>query len=455
MAERSSELEQLNDFGTADQAPDDHAAERIAEQVGITGETAAATAYSSATLDDDANETRTLAARNASSEANLTTTSGATSTRATDDETDDDETALVEIDEDDDAATATTSPANAIVDASAPPEEIKASIENTRSEMSETINAIQEKLSIANITSQVKEEVTGQISGAYESVKHALFGATIGKAGGFFEKMGKQTNQIMEDYGPAISEAGTTVVRTAKRNPIPFALIGLGVGMILLGGSRKKATKVKSYRYTPDYDDTELDYELNDRSPRGSSSSSARSYTGGGGGNRAGESRRSTVSRAYKGVSGAAGSAYSGVSSVAGSAASGVSSAASTAASSVSSAASSAGSAISNVAGSAYNTVGSLGTGVKQVAGRGADLYEQQLNENPYSVGAVAFALGAVVGLALPSTSTENVLMGEYRENLLQKAQEAAGGVIDKVQQVAGEAAKTVQEEAKAQGLKS
>lgn len=453
MAERSSELEKLNDFGTEDQQPDDRAAERVAEQIGVTGEVGTATAYSTATLadssnvdDTDADEVRTMTARNRSSEANLATTSGATETYATDD--DDDETALATITDDDAAATSNTSPANAVVDATAPPEEIKASIESTRTEMSETINAIQEKLSIANITSQVKEEVTGQISGAYESVKHALFGATFGKAGGFFEKMSKSTNQIVEDYGPAISDAGTTVVRTAKRNPIPFALIGLGVGMILLGGSRKRVVKTKSYRYTPDYEDTELDYDYSDRAQ-----TAPRNYTGTSAKNRG--SQKSTAARVYNRVGDTASSAYSGVAGAASSAVSGVSDAATSAYSGVASAAGSAGSAVSGVAGSAYNQVGNLGTGVKQVASRVGDTYEQQLNENPYTVGAVAFALGAVVGLAIPATAAENSLLGEYRENLLQKAQEAAGGVIDKVQQVAGEATKTLQEEAKAQGLSS
>lgn len=466
MAERSSELEDLNDFGNSDRAADANAAERVAEEIGITAENGAATAYSTETLSDtaiDDDDATRLAARDTNSR--VATTAGATATTMTvgDDDDDDlvDDTALTTTDT---TATANVAPADAIVDPAAEPEEIKASIENTRSEMSETINAIQDKLSISNITAQVKEEVTGQISGAYETVKHALFGATLGKAGGFFGKMSKTTNEFLEDYGPAISQAGTTVVRSAKSNPIPFALIGLGVGMLLLGGGKKKTRKVKSYRRVSDRNRSEdLDYDnyqsggsttrsyystdssSTDSSLTGSGAT-ARSYTGGTteqtGGSSSGSNRESTASKAYNRVGSAASSAASSVSGAASSAASSVSSAASSAASTVSNAASSALSGVSSAA-------SSVGSGTKQAARFAAD----QIEENPIAISGIAFALGTVVGLAIPSTDTENALLGEYRENLVQKAQEAAGGVIEKVQQVAGEVGKTVQEEAKAQGL--
>jgi uncharacterized protein YjbJ (UPF0337 family) len=71
------------------------------------------------------------------------------------------------------------------------------------------------------------------------------------------------------------------------------------------------------------------------------------------------------------------------------------------------------------------------------------------MEENPLAVGAVALALGAAVGLAIPSTQIENRYMGEARNNLLHKAEETARDAVGKVQKVAGEVTETVKEEAK------
>jgi ElaB/YqjD/DUF883 family membrane-anchored ribosome-binding protein len=333
-----------------------------------------------------------------------------------------------------DVRTLSTTDTDAVVDSNAEPEEIKAQIEHTRSEMSETINAIQEKLSISNITEQVKEEVTGQISGAYESVKTAIFDATAGKMGDFMAKVNKGINRFSEDYGPAIGEAGTTVVRAAKTNPLPFALIGTGLTILLLSNRKKsyKVNKVRSYRYENEGAD---DFEYNTRSTRG-----RRNY---GSSDRGQESSMSTAynragnvaGQAIEGVSGAANSAYQGVTSAASTAYQGVGSAASTAYEGVS------------------TGVSSIGTGAKQAARWTQETYERQLEENPFAIGAVALALGAIVGLMLPTTEIEGQYMGEYRENLIQQAQDAAGDLITKAQNVASEVTETVKEEAKAQGL--
>ncbi len=50
----------------------------------------------------------------------------------------------------------------------------------------------------------------------------------------------------------------------------------------------------------------------------------------------------------------------------------------------------------------------------------------ETMHENPLAVGAVALAVGAVVGLALPRTRREDELMGGLRDHLLEQAQNAA-----------------------------
>src|SRR4051812_19328735 len=77
-------------------------------------------------------------------------------------------------------------------------ENIKGQIEETRSQMGETLDAIQEKLSFSNISEQVSEHVHN----AVETGKEAVYDATIGKAAGFMKNV---TNNI----------SSSSIVRTA------------------------------------------------------------------------------------------------------------------------------------------------------------------------------------------------------------------------------------------------
>lgn len=307
------------------------------------------------------------------------------------------------------------------------PEQIKEQIEQTRTNMSETIEAIQEKLSYSNISDQVKEiseqvkeGVSEQINNAVETAKDAVYDATIGKAGNFMQTVSKGLNNVSESMG----DAGTYVVSNAKRNPLPLALIGLGIGMLLMQNSRS----------TSGY------------------SNGGRRRSNQQGGNQGGSALRQVastttgaLSTAQKTVGNVAGSAYEGVGNVASSAYEGVTNVAGSAYEGVTGAAT-----------SAYQGVTSLasttGEQVQHLTRRAQTQYEQTLEENPLAIGAIALALGAVVGLAIPSTQYENQLLGDTRENLVQSVEEAARGAFERVQEVAGEVTKTVQEQAKAQG---
>lgn len=102
-------------------------------------------------------------------------------------------------------------------------EVIREKIEETRLEMGETINAIEERLSLENISEQVSEKVSEKASEFYESAKDTVYDATINKAGKFMKKAGRE----LEKSG---------VVRTVRENPFPLALIALGAGMLYFGG---------------------------------------------------------------------------------------------------------------------------------------------------------------------------------------------------------------------------
>jgi ElaB/YqjD/DUF883 family membrane-anchored ribosome-binding protein len=79
--------------------------------------------------------------------------------------------------------------------------------------------------------------------------------------------------------------------------------------------------------------------------------------------------------------------------------------------------------------------------------------FKATMDENPLAVGATALAVGALVGLALPSTPTEDRWMGERRDELLEEAKESiqqqAEETVRKVKDVATKAKDAAVETAK------
>jgi ElaB/YqjD/DUF883 family membrane-anchored ribosome-binding protein len=268
--------------------------------------------------------------------------------------------------------------------------QIRAQIEETRNQMGETIDAIQERLSFANISEQVSETV----SNAIETAKDTAYDATIGKAVNFMKNVGD---------GVTRSDA----FKTVRRNPFPFALIGIGAGLLAYqsfgGGRSRYGNGRKLASGDPDR------FQGEQRSSEGTFGKAA---------NEAFEGVADRASSAYESVAGAAGSAYENVSEK------------------LSSAYSEAG----ELAHRAYDRVGEYGTVAHEK-------YDQLLEDNPLALGAIAIAAGAAVGFVVPSTRYEGKLMGEARETVMQQVQDAAGSFVDKAKQVAAEAGQTIKNE--------
>ncbi|HMJ08226.1 MAG TPA: DUF3618 domain-containing protein [Pyrinomonadaceae bacterium] len=271
-------------------------------------------------------------------------------------------------------------------------EHIKAQIEETRSQMGETIDAIQEKLSFANVSEQVSEQVNHAIATA----KDSIYDATIGKAGYYMKNLSDEIS-------------GSQLVKTVQKNPIPMVLIGLGAGMLAyqsFGRSKRPIRGLGRYKFRGD-----------DHADRPAQ--------------RENESGESIVGRTYNSVTEKAGSAYSSASSAAGSALE----------------------TVSGAVGDAYTRAGELTNKAYRSAGeygsKAHQTYDFYIEENPLAVGAVAVALGAALGFALPSTRYESQLMGDARQNLLDKAQNAAGELVERAKHVADEAGKTIKGEAR------
>jgi hypothetical protein len=377
-------------------------------------------------------------------------------------------------------------------------EHLRRDIENTRTDMSGTLDAIQQRLSpetlgeqakdtASEITAQAKDaamevvdhalaEVKGQATEVLEQAREVLIEARVTAR----EVLGEAKTTAREAVEDATTQAkaavrGATIgkvetmvrsandttnaarvglVETIKANPFPAALAGLGLGWLFINSRNAAARGTYNART---YEATYREHPARPVAAYGTYQASGYSSPGG-----------NPVGTAVGNVQSAAGNVAGQVGDLAGNVAGTVGDAANTvgqtvgdAASTVGSAAGSAAGAVGETVGNAANALGTtasnLASGTAETAGnivegaqyqamRLEDGFQRVLRENPLAVGAATLALGAAIGLALPQTQRENQLLGDARDTLVERAQDLAQETLGKVQNVATEAQSSVQE---------
>ncbi len=220
--------------------------------------------------------------------------------------------------------------------------ELEAEIADTREELTETVEAIQEKLRPSNIISEGRDAVK---TAATERVR---------------------------DMADTATDTAYRVVESTRENPWPALMIGAGVAWLLIDRTRDGRSdnaRYQSSRYqaqgygtsgrrlSMDSDDADDDWARERQYGAGSYGSYGRGTTA--------RSIRNTTRRAQSGL-------------------------------------------------------------------------QRMLHENPLLVAAAAVLTGAAVGGALPPTEKENELMGEARDQVVDRAQGAAREAADSVRDVAG-----------------
>ena len=348
--------------------------------------------------------------------------------------------------------------------------EIRQEIEQTRDEMSETIDAIQEKLRPRNIvaqaTSSVKSAATERVRdmreiattaggaagdtarqnpvplalmgiGAAWLLMNRSSGSSSGRSmnqryvtvdgdvtggnEGWTDRI-KNSTEGLTDRIRNSSEGLTDRIKYSsggwtdriKNNPVPAAMAGLGLAWLAFGDSGERSTSSSDYsryRSAGDYDSSRL----------------AGGHTVGGYG-----------AASYEGEPYGAGSyvgEYSG------------SETGSTTGSSVSGMAGDVASRAQDIAGGVASRAQDVAQGAtrtaRQTTRRAQNQLQRMLQNNPLMVGAAAAAIGAAVGAALPETERENEWMGEARDTMVTKAQDMARDAAGKVQDAAGGLAET------------
>src|SRR3954468_15343536 len=111
------------------------------------------------------------------------------------------------------------------------PDQIRREIERTRSELSDNVNALGDKVNPGSIA---KRQV-GKVRGAATSVKDAVMGSASDAA--------DSAGSVAGSVGDAVSDAPSAVARKAQGSPIAAGLIAFGAGLLV--SSLLPASKVE------------------------------------------------------------------------------------------------------------------------------------------------------------------------------------------------------------------
>jgi hypothetical protein len=210
-------------------------------------------------------------------------------------------------------------------------------IEATRGAMTETVQAIGDRLSPSNIVADAKATVRE---------------ATVGKV----EEMADTAGRMLDDAGYTAQNAGGSIVETIRRNPVPAAMAAVGIGWLM------------THRSNPNRYDRRAGY---------GSWATDQAY----GGQRDGGPRQALAE-------------------------------------------------IGDTVGERAGEVGETLRQVPQDVRYRADSVGQQagrlMEESPLVAGAVAVAVGAVIGSLIPSTEVEQRVLGPATERAIDTAEQVA-----------------------------
>jgi ElaB/YqjD/DUF883 family membrane-anchored ribosome-binding protein len=112
-------------------------------------------------------------------------------------------------------------------------DELRADLDETRERVSSDVEALTNKLSPENLKAEAKQAVSRSWEEGKELVRDKLHLGTARVR----EKLHEGTERVKE----TVENTETTVLGYMRENPVPLALIGAGIGLLLL--SAKKRTR--------------------------------------------------------------------------------------------------------------------------------------------------------------------------------------------------------------------
>ncbi len=298
------------------------------------------------------------------------------------------------------------------------PEEIRRQIQATRQHMSVTVDALEDRLN----PQRLKQEATDKIR---EN--------TVGRV-----------EHFADNASETMKGAGANVFETIKENPLPAALAATGLGWLLMesrnqnrmSSGQQRLSGAGRYSRYDRYDPYGYRY-----------GEDVNVYNRGGGvQGRAQELAGQAQGKAQQ----AAGQVQDTAQQVAGQ----VQDTAQQVKGQVQDTAQQVGQQAQVMVGQAQDKAGELADTAQYQMSRVGSRFQEVFEENPLLIGAAALALGAAIGLSLPSTAKEDELMGDVRDNLMDTAQDKAQDTMQKVQQVATRATEAAKDAAKDEAQK-
>ena len=324
--------------------------------------------------------------------------------------------------------------------------------DTVKKDLSEELDTVEAK--VRKGVSDAKETAKSEIKEALTGAKKSARAATLGRV-----------ETLATTIGDTMNDTRETLVDTIRNNPIPAAIAGIGLAWLFMNrSSAAKQSRNASSGSAPSSSPNGIKVAFRNVEQTAGHMVESVGHALHGATDAAGNvlhGATDAAGNAFHGATDAAGAAVQGVSDAAmsalhsasdaaGSAAQGASNLAGRVATQASSAATSlvhgARDASSSLAHNASDAASYLATGAQSQARRVEQGFTSALHDNPLAVGAAVVAIGAVIGYSLPRTNVEDSLMGDARDEMFRRAEEATGNVGGVVGQLAEKASGTVKE---------
>ena len=302
---------------------------------------------------------------------------------------------------------------------------LRAEIRETRERMSGTLDELSDRLNPTRIKTQVKENIRE---------------ATVGRV-----------ENMARNAADRVNETRHGMMDTIRENPIPAAMVGIGLGWLLFGGKRREDRTLweRSYATGETWDGT-TGYvgDLSATTPR-----LAQDDVNGMGSTVSHDPN--AIDRVKERVSGIGETMHDTADTVRYQA----SQRAGEAKERIGEVRERASEKAHEVADRARTMAHSVSDTTRQRVHMAGDRLDTTLHENPVAIGMVAMAVGMAAGLAIPESRRERELMGQYRDQLVDRVRDTVDETREKVKHVAervvDEAKDVSREAARDEGLMS
>lgn len=306
-------------------------------------------------------------------------------------------------------------------------DELRADIAATRAQVAQDVEALGQKLSPENIKQNIKNEARE----TFNTMKHDAK-----------ENIRRRVRSGASAVRYGVSNAGNSFVDSARSNPIPVALIGLGLGWLIWDARRRSTPHVRTL---PSYDYNEYGgYDQYDQYGAVGTGYGDYGYSAGGVdedqyySQQQGQFSQTEYEGGYDQGPGRGERLREGARNLAGEARSRVQDYGERAREHA-----------QHLRSSARDRAMQLREASRQRAIWARNEARHQMNENPFTLGAVALAAGVGVGLLLPNTEREDRWMGERRDELVRRAKERALEAKEAAAETARRAAEAASQTAK------